>query len=551
MPAGGNIPGIELRKGAEFAGRDSMDLPQDFIEYKEKHPEFFPANIPLDRQLLFYQGYVAREKARLIERVENVKNATPEIQNQERKKVRLDPVLGKFSLTDFGNAERLIAKTSGNIKYCTTNDSWYIWNGDGYWKKDVLGEIREYSKAMILLIQNEAKYAENDEIKAAIRSWGKRCEKPEHVNAAIKLASSDPSIVKEIEEFDTDIYLFNLMNGTYDLKHNLFLEHTRDNMITRQAAYSYIEDAKCPKFLDFVERIFRSQPEKDNIIRYIQKAIGYSLTGEVSHQAIFLLYGSGANGKSTLIETIRMLMGDYGTTIASATLTTQRSEGVRNDIARLPKMRFVSASENAKGTVLDEELIKHLTGGDEISARFLFQEEFTFHPQLKLWWAFNHPPGVRDLTHSLMRRLKLIPFTEVISDNERIDQQILLEMFRQELPGIFNWAVEGLRLYFKEGLKDPSTIKNAVKDFRDEQDILFDWLNDNCYVLSRDAITENALKQDLRTQSSVLYRNYSAWARLNNEKIMSQKKLGMELLERGFKREHTMHGAVYIGIGLK
>jgi putative DNA primase/helicase len=528
-----------------------MDLPQDFIDYKTTHPEFFPADEPIERQLLFYQGFRARERERLKERVESVKQSAPKIEPEPAKRVKIDPVFGRFSLTDFGNAERLIAKTSGNIRYCPTNDSWYIWNGDGYWKKDDVSEIREYAKAVILAIQDEAKYADSDDIRTALKAWGRKCEKPDHVNAAIKLASSDPGVVLGIEKFDTDIYLFNFINGTYDLKNNLFCEHDRCNMITRQAAYDYNKDATCPMFLDFLERIFRGQRERDEIIRYLQKAIGYSLTGEVSHQAIFLLYGSGANGKSTLIETIRMLVGDYGTTIASASLTTQRSESVRNDIARLPKIRFVSASENAKGTVLDEELIKHLTGGDLITARFLFQEEFHFHPQLKLWWAFNHPPGVRDLTHSLMRRLKLIPFTETITDKERIDQQVLLEMFRQELPGIFNWALDGLRMFFKDGLKDPDTIKNAVKEFKDDQDILFDWLNDNCYVPARDALDETALTQDTRTLSSVLYKNYQNWAIQNHEKVMSPKKLGLELLERGFKREHTKKGAMYIGIGIK
>lgn len=525
-------------------------LPQDFIEYRKIHPELFPSDQPEDKQFLFYQGYVAREKTRMRERVERVSQQAA-IPQPRGERIHLQFVYGDFATTDFGNCERLIGKTAGNIRYCPTNDSWYIWNGDGYWRKDSLGEIREYAKATILSIHEESKFAPNEDKRSALRKWATQCEKPEHVNAAIKLASSVQDIAITIESFDTDNYLFNMMNGTYDLRSHIFTQHDRENMITRQVAYNYDPTRTCPQFLAFLDRIFKTQPEKTNIIRYLQKAIGYTLTGEVSQQCIFLLYGSGSNGKSTLMETLRMLMGDYGTTIASASLTTQKNEGVRNDVARLPKIRFVVASENAKGTVIDEELIKKLTGGDEVTARFLFQEEFNFYPQLKLWWAFNHPPGLRDLTHSLMRRLKLIPFTETISDEEKVDQKVLLETFRSELPGIFNWAVSGLKLFYEEGLKDPQTVITAVKDFKDEQDILFDWLLDCCYVVARDAVPGTDQMQDVRTQSKVLYENYRRWAMDHNEKIMSPKKLGMELLERGFKREHTKTGAQYIGISLK
>ena len=165
------------------------------------------------------------------------------------------------------------------------------------------------------------------------------------------------------------MYLFNMLNGTYDLKNHMFLQHDRENYITRQVSYNFDISATCPKFLSFVDRIFRSQKDKDQIIRYLQRAIGYTLTGEVSQQSIFLLHGAGSNGKSTLLETMRMLLGDYGTTIASSSLTTQKNEGVRNDIARLPGVRFVAASENSKGTVLDEELVKKLSGGDQVTER--------------------------------------------------------------------------------------------------------------------------------------------------------------------------------------
>lgn len=529
------------------------NYPPEFITYKNNHPELFPVDQTLDRQYLFYQGFIAREQALLKSKVEDIKNKTIiKEKDVDKKVIQVDQVwCDGYAFTDFGNSERLIAKTSGKILYCPTNDSWYIWGDNGYWNKDSTSVIKEYAKSTILSMHKDAQSSPDFKLQALYERWATTCEKLEHVNAMIKLASSDPMVATPLDKFDKDIHLFNMLNGTYDLENHMFLQHDRENRITRQVGYSYDSTAQCPNFLKFIERIFRSQKEKDNVIRYIQKAMGYTLTGEVSQQCIFLLYGSGSNGKSTLLETMRMLLGDYGTTIASASLTTQKNEGVRNDIARLPKIRFVVASENAKGTIIDEELIKKLTGGDEVTARFLFQEEFNFYPQLKLWWGFNHPPGLRDLTHSLMRRLKLIPFTETIGDAEKIDQRVLLEMFRQELPGIFNWSIEGLKLFQREGLKDIETVSVAVREFKEEQDILYDWIFENCYVVSRDATPSGVITADVRTAASVLYNNYKSWAIQRNEKIMSNTKFSIELLERGYKREKTRTCNQFIGIAIK
>jgi len=242
-----------------------------------------------------------------------------------------------------------------------------------------------------------------------------------------------------------------------------------------------------------------------------------------------------------------MVEGDYGTTIDSSSLTTKKNDGVRNDIARLPNVRFVVASENAKGSVLDEELVKKLSGGDEVTARFLFQEEFTFYPRLKLWWAFNHPPGLQDFTHSLMRRLKLIPFEERITGDEVIDQSVLLGLFRDELPGIFNWEIEGLKKFQKDGLKDIQAVSSAVKAFKEEQDILHEFLQDCCYI----ATAEDSMKREILVSTTVLYRRYKQWADETHERILSQNKFSREMRERGFVTEHLKSGNVFRGIEIR
>jgi putative DNA primase/helicase len=319
------------------------------------------------------------------------------------------------------------------------------------------------------------------------------------------------------------------------------------NFITREVPYNYDPTATCPEFLNFLNRIFRSRPDKEEIIQYLQKGIGYSLTGDTSKQVIFLLHGSGANGKSTLIETIRKLMGEYGTTISANALTTKKNDSVRNDIARLMNVRFVSTSENAIGTSLDEELIKNLTGGDQVAARFLFQEEFLFHPHLKLWWAFNHPPGIRDMTHSLWRRLKMIPFEERIPDREQIPQYILLAQFEKELSGIFNWAITGLKKFQSTGMDDVTAVSEAVEHFREDQDVLFDFIKDCCYIPEQQTIEPTKISESIKN----LFSKYIEWANKNNidsKYSMSKKRFSQELADRGFKREHLRTGNIFYGI---
>lgn len=511
--------------------------------------------------ILNQQFELARQKARtsldvLYKQIDDTKRTNVVISAGDEYRIRQERISRQNTInedihcTDYGNALRMLQRFGSRILYCPAQDSWYIWDGVGIWDRDLMNKIRELSRDVLIQIYDEARIITDSDKRSALAKWAIICEKPDHVTACLKELQARPTITAKPEKFDNDITLFNLQNHTYDLLHHTILPHDRENFITKQVPYIYDPAATCPHFLSFLDRIFRSRPDKNEIIEYIQKAVGYTLTGDVSQQVIFLLHGTGSNGKSTLIETLRLLMGDYGTVISATSLITKKNDSVRNDIARLPSIRFVSSSENAKGTVLDEELIKNITGGDQIAARFLFHEEFTFHPVLKLWWAFNHAPGIRDMTHSLWRRLKMIPFEERIPDEERIDQKIILARHQIELPGIFNWAVDGLKKYQETGLNDITAIKNAVKEFKDNQDRLHDFIQDCCEVINQDGI-EGPSTFDISIKVSELYNIYVEWAAYNNEKMMSQKRFSMELLERGFKKTHTREGNIYHGLQRK
>jgi len=272
-----------------------------------------------------------------------------------------------------------------------------------------------------------------------------------------------------------------------------------------------------------------------------QRAVGYTLTGSTQEQCLFLLYGSGANGKSVFLDVILYMMGEYGTTTQSKSFTTDRGE-ISNDIAALAGMRLVCASENSSDSKLDESLIKQLTGGELISARFLHKEFFTYKPRFKLWWAFNHPPMISDMTTSIWRRIKIIPFTEVLPESEW-DKNLATKLKEKEIPGIFNWAVEGLKEYNLHGLQQPDVITRATKSYKNDQDILLD------FFTSTYEMTE---EQKDEIKASDLYSAYKTWwLNIESSKPMSSTRFGRLCRDRGLHKEERKTGNYYTYIKFK
>jgi putative DNA primase/helicase len=244
---------------------------------------------------------------------------------------------------------------------------------------------------------------------------------------------------------------------------------------------------------------------------------------------------------------LNKLLGDYAANAAATTFTTVRSEAVRNDLARLDGVRVVTAIEANKNAVIDESLIKQITGGDIITARFLFKEEFEYRPQFKLLWAFNHKPHIRDATHSIWRRIILLPFEEKIEPSERIlglDDILVSE----EGPGILVWMIQGLMHYQHQGLQPPSSVMLATKEYRNESDVLFEFIQDVCTTQQNVEV----LGGDCRVSAKELYLAYKEWCAHNNElKVMSTTKFGRELSDRGFRKVRISTGQWYVGIKIR
>jgi putative DNA primase/helicase len=271
------------------------------------------------------------------------------------------------------------------------------------------------------------------------------------------------------------------------------------------------------------------------LIEYLQRAIGYSLTGSTGEQCLFFAYGTGANGKTVLLETIQSLLGDYSLN-APADMLMMRQRGIPNDIARLSGARFVAMNETADCERLDEARVKDMTGGDTLTARFLRCEYFDFQPQYKLWIRGNHKPQISGTDDGIWRRLHLIPFTVQIPEAER--DHNLSECLKRELPGILAWAVQGCLEWKRRGLKPPHEVRQAVYEYRSEMDVLGNFIDECCLIGS------------YQVKAKDLYDAYVEWARENGEYPVNKKKFGLALTERAFQRKRTREAWYYLGIEL-
>lgn len=450
--------------------------------------------------------------------------------------------------TDLGNSERLLDQYHTLIKFCHPFKSWFVWTpSEGRWKQDVDGYCYRIAKDVVRRIPIEAQRAPTPERLRQGFAWALSCENRAHLTGMVELAQSDRRIIVQPEELDSNDFLFNLKNGTFNLKTLVMQDHVKSDNISKLAPYDYSPYAKCPMFIKYLDRIFRNRGEqKQDTLSFLQRAVGYSLTGSTQEQCLFLLYGSGANGKSVFLDVLNALLGEYGTVTQSKTFTTNHGE-INNDIAALSGRRMVCASENSSDTNLDESLIKQLTGGEDICARFLHQEFFTFRPRFKIWWGFNHPPAITDMTNSIWRRIKIVPFEEVLPESEW-DRKLAQKLIDNELPGIFNWAIEGLRSYYEIGLNPPQVVKTATSNYKMEQDVLHDFVFDMCELPKEN----EPFGKKFDVKASELYNAYKVWNSYNgDEKTMSSTKFGRLLRDKGFAKERDMYGIRYSGIRIK
>ncbi len=448
--------------------------------------------------------------------------------------VRYEPpsVLLAANRTDLGNAERFAAFAGDRFRYVHAWSSWLFFDGKR-WVKDADGGVVRWCRDMLRAMAAEARAIEVPEERGPLVKHALDSESSARVNAMAQLAQALLPISNDALDRFPD--LFNCANGTLDLHSGELRDHDRSDFITRVATVAYTPEAACPLWEAFLLRCMGGDAE---LVRFLQRAVGYSLTGHTSEQTLFMLYGTGANGKSTFLETIRALLGDYATQADFTTFLKRDGEGVRNDLARLVSTRFVSAVEADAGAPLAESLVKQVTGGDIITARFLFREFFEFRPSFKLWLAANHKPTVRGSDHGIWRRIRLVPFTVTIPKKERDPH--LLDKLGQELPGILAWAVRGAMEWKRGGLGAPVAVEAATARYQAEMDAFGGFLADCCV----EGEGERATARDL-------YEAYLHWCETNGERARSKKALSMGLRERGYRSVRTSRARGWEGLRLR
>lgn len=389
---------------------------------------------------------------------------------------------------DSGNALRFEKAFSHICKYNHTPQRWYIWNGK-YWKNDGKNNILNYAhKVVDNIFFNEKSYYEakikdnpkDDKGFAQLMKWQIKCGNVKDIKNMLTLAGALPSMSRNMEDFDNKPYLFNLNNGTFSLADMTFREHRLSDQLTKFVHYNYQKDAKCPRWIHFLLTIFNYDME---LYYFMQRVIGTALIGRIMYQCLYYCYGYGANGKTLFLRVLDMLFGEYAQNHKAELVEKKDKSEIRNDLARLPGARLVVAGEIPEGKILSDSIIKDLTGQEKITARFLHKEFFEFMPTHTLILYGNHKMRVQGKDHGIWRRINLIPFTTTIPDNRMRDMELMVKEFKDELPGIFNWAVEGLKIqnqigYGEAYIKKPKSVLLATQEYRKDEDTVLRFVQD-------------------------------------------------------------------------
>jgi putative DNA primase/helicase len=416
--------------------------------------------------------------------------------------------------SDADNARRLIKLHGENIRFVGDLQQWVAWAKKRW-------EIGNEAYSFVFRKAQETAKFVNFPLDKKIK--GRR-----GAENMLKVAEHDPTIrIPRVSDFDSDPALLNVENGTINLLSGELRQHDRRDLLSKLAPVKYDPNATCPRFLTFLREIFGPHPD---IIPFIQRALGYSATGLVKEHVVFFLHGAGRNGKGTLISILNYILGaEYAHTanIATFMATNDSGRGPNEGLANLLGQRLVSAQEPNEGRTYDIALLKHLSGGDEISTHRKYGHQFTFLPSHKLFIATNPPPRIPPGDQAIWARLRLIPFA--VSFEHREDTG-LLDTLKTEASGILNWLIEGAREWHKHGLGSCPSVEAATAHLRETSDLVGQFIDDRCDVGA-----------DLSDAPADLYEEYKDWNRENGHKQLSHNKFAARLESLGY-RKATVHG---------
>ena len=450
-----------------------------------------------------------------------------------------------FERSDVGNGERLVHHYGDRLRYVDKQSTWYLWDGMR-WIADDTREIEIMAKETAETILHDA-HGQSDEIVKEIGKHYMKSRRLQGIRAMIEMAKSERTVAVTHQIFDNDQvdYKLNVLNGTIDLRSGELLKHDRLDHMTKIANVEYDPMAHCPTWIKFLERIMQDEhgQVQQDLIEFLQRMIGYALTGSTSEQLFFILHGSGSNGKSTFFSAIEQILGEYAEQADASTFMVKNNQGVPNDIARLKGCRMVQTSETENNKPLAESLVKQLTGGDKIVARFLHQEFFEFKPKFKILFATNHKPRIKGNDHAIWRRIRLIPFKQTIGDDEKDPQ--LVNKLQAEASGILRWAIDGCLKWQQDGLKAPQAVIAATQAYRAEMDFIQAFFDEHIQI-----------DKQAKTSNKDLYAAYRNYANESGEFVVSLRifvekiKEKIEIEDLPIRHVKDKYGVHWIGIKL-
>lgn len=439
--------------------------------------------------------------------------------------------------TDLGNARRLVARHGHNIRFIPEWKKWLVWR-DGRWEIDTDGEIMRLAKETVETMHGEAVATTNEEERTSLRRHALKSQAEARLKAMVALAETEARVVVPASKLDADTWLLGVQNGVIDLRTSQFRAAQRDDLITKRANVAFDPAAHCPAWLTFLQTITGGDPD---LQAYIQRVVGYTLTGSVREEVLFVLYGTGSNGKSTFRETVHLLLGEYALAADAALLTERKKQGgATEEIARLKGRRFVAINETAENDHLNEARAKFITSQDTVTARNLYGHLFDFFPSHKTFLTTNHKPIVRGTDEGIWRRVQLIPFTVKIPKGS-VEKDFRERRLVPEASGILNWALAGHAAYRRQGLWPPDIVLASTQGYRDDMDVVGQWITQRCDVDASASVP-----------TSEAFRDYSLWAA--DEVGWELRKLSFRrhLADRGFGSKKGTHGQRFImGLCLK
>lgn len=410
------------------------------------------------------------------------------------------------------------------IRFAKDRGCWYFFNGK-IWERDSTGDLLAgLARRFFRLLKDYVNNIKNTDERARFLKRVMKLDERKYRDLMIKDARSDDRIHIEASEFDKDIYLLNCPNGTYNLMTGEFTQHSPFDFLTKMTRAEYQEGVRCERWEKFISEVMQDNKE---LIKFLQTAMGYALSGDTKQECMFILYGPlSRNGKSTTINALIEVLGDYGIAIKAETVglkTFNNSGGPSEDIARLSGVRAVSVAEIEENMTLNASLVKQMTGNNILTARFLRENSFNFKAQYKLFMDTNYLPRISDTTLFKSGRIVVIPFNRQFADIEQ-DKSLFTQFSRPEsLTGILNWLIEGFNIYEKNGLQRTTLINEAINQYHQ--------ISDNVLMFTQECLR---VKQGSALASTVIYTHYRSWCFRNGEKDVPQFIFSQKLKNMGF-----------------